>query len=300
MTTELNHIKAGCLNVAYRDSGPSEAPVAILLHGFPYDICSYNEVSRILNGRGIRTITPYLRGYGATEFLSPDIPRSGEQAALGSDLLALMDALSLSDAVVAGYDWGGRAACIVSALWPDRVSGLVSGGAGYNIQDIKNSAKPINPEDEVRYWYQYYFHLDRGRNALRDNRKELCKFIWKLWSPSWEFDDKTYEETAASFENGDFVDVVVHSYRHRFANIAGDPKFADIEEKLARQPLITVPSIILQGADDTVDPPTDIDTAKAHFTGPYERHILAGVGHNIPQEAPQEFAKAVEKLIHKD
>lgn len=293
----MKHVIAGDLEVAYHDFGPRDGPTAILLHGFPYDARSYDEVAARLARKGIRSVVPYLRGYGKTRFISDDIPRSGEQAALGSDLLALMDALSISEAVVGGYDWGGRAACIVAALWPERVTGLVSCGVGYNIQDIGKAGKPAPPEKEARYWYMYYFHTERGRAALKTNRKDLCKFIWKLWSPSWSFDDETYDETAVSFENPDFVEIVIHSYRHRFGGVPGDSRLAEIERRLAARPRISVPTIILQGADDGVDPPEKDDLICGYFTGKYTRRVISGTGHNPPQEAPEEFADAIKKLV---
>ncbi len=288
---------AGDLKVAYHEFGPTDGPAAILLHGFPYDARSYDEVAQRLSQRGIRSIVPYLRGYGPTQFVSDDTPRSGEQAALGADLLAFMDALSISEAVLAGYDWGGRAACIVAALWPERVNGLLSCGVGYNIQDIPNAGVPASPAEEARYWYMYYFLAERGRKALEANRTEVCRFIWELWSPTWSFGDQTFSETAESFQNPDFAEVVIHSYRHRFGNAPGDPRFADIEKRLERQPEISVPTIILQGADDAVDPPENHDPVRDYFTGSYERIILRETGHNPPQEAPVEFADVLEKMF---
>ena len=217
---------------------------------------------------------------------------------LGNDLLALMDALHIERAVVAGYDWGGRAACIVAALWPERVIGLVS-GAGYNIQHIASAMKPASPDKEHRLWYQYYFHSERGRAGLAQNRYELCKLLWRLWSPTWEFDEATYARSAASFDNPDFVDVVIHSYRHRYALVAGDPAVAAIEARLARRPPITVPTVVLHGDDNGVHPLATDDVERVHFTGPYERRVIHGVGHNLPAEAPAEFANAVLGLIER-
>lgn len=233
----LKFIQAGVLSVAYFDHGPSNGDRVLLLHGFPYDVHAFDVVSDVLVSKGCRVIVPYLRGYGSTQFLSANTPRSGQQAVLAHDILAFMDALKISRAVLAGYDWGGRAACILAALWPDRVNGLVSVG-GYNIHDIPGSVKPQKPEDEYRFWYQYYFHSERGRTGLFENRRELCKLLWRLWSPTWEFTDEDFNQTASSFDNPDFVDVVIHSYRHRYG-------------------------------------------------------LVPGVGHNLPQEAPREFAKAV-------
>jgi pimeloyl-ACP methyl ester carboxylesterase len=207
----------------------------------------------------------------------------------------LLDALRIRKAVLAGYDWGGRAACVVSALWPERVAGLVS-CTGYNIQDIANSTRPADPEQEARLWYQYYFHTGRGRNGLTEKRRELCRLLWKMWSPTWEFDDATFERTAASFDNEDFVDVVIHSYRHRFGSVAGDPRYASVEARLADQPKIQVPAINLHGAVDGVMPAVLSETHGKYFTGAYQRRVLPNIGHNVPQEAPHAFADAVLEL----
>lgn len=288
-------IRTAVLDVAYEWSGPDGALPVLLLHGFPYDPRGYDEVVAIVNAAGFRTIVPYLRGYGGTRFLSADTLRSGEQAALGQDLLELLDALQLGKAVLAGYDWGGRAACAVSALWPERVAGLVS-CTGYNIQDIPNSTRPADPEQEARLWYQYYFYTGRGRNGLTEKRRALCRLLWKMWSPAWAFDDATFERTAASFDNEDFVDVVIHSYRHRFGSVAGDPRYAPVEAQLATQPKIGVPTIILHGADDGVTPHRGSEAHGKYFSGPYQRRVLPNVGHNVPQEAPHAFADAVLEL----
>jgi pimeloyl-ACP methyl ester carboxylesterase len=292
----LKRVEAGHLSVAYEDSGNADGVPVILLHGFPYDIRAYDEVTPLLVSAHCRVIVPYLRGYGQTKFLSSDTLRSGQQAVLAHDLLALMDALSISRAVLGGYDWGGRAACIVAALWPQRVRGLVS-GTGYNIQDIAGSSKPTAPESEFRYWYQYYFHSERGRAGLELNRHGLCKLLWKLWSPNWRFDDMTYERTAASFQNADFVSVVIHSYRHRFGLMPGDPEAEDTERRLAGQPTVTVPTIALDGGVDGVTPPGSSEHDTRHFTGKFERRVIPLVGHNLPQEAPEEFAQAVLAFV---
>jgi pimeloyl-ACP methyl ester carboxylesterase len=288
-------IRTAVLDVAYEQSGPEAALPVVLLHGFPYDVRSFDAVVAIVNAAGFRTIVPYLRGYGGTTFLSADTLRSGEQAALGQDLKQLLVALGIERAVLGGYDWGGRAACVVSALWPERVAGLVSCG-GYNIQDIPNAFKPADPEQEARLWYQYYFHTERGRNGLAQKRAELCRLLWKMWSPTWAFDDATFERTAVAFDNDDFVDVVIHSYRHRAGNAAGDPNYASIEARLAAQPGIGVPTIVLHGADDGVTPCHLSEPHRKYFTAPYERRVLNHVGHNPPQEAPREFAEAVLQL----
>src|SRR5216684_8717919 len=246
---DLKRIRSGTLEIAYEESGPPNGMPVVLLHGFPYDPRAYDEVVPPLVAAGCRTIVPYLRGYGPTRFLSAETPRSGQQAALAKDLLDLLDALALPDAVLAGYDWGGRAACIVAALWPQRVRGLVS-GAGYNIQDIAGSVVPRDPDEEHRLWYQYYFHSERGRAGLRANRRALGRLLWQLWSPNWQFDDATFDRSAPSFDNPDFVDVVIQSYRHRFGYAAGDPALESIERQLVAQPAITVPTIVLHGEAD--------------------------------------------------
>jgi pimeloyl-ACP methyl ester carboxylesterase len=292
---QLARVRTPVLDVACEQSGPADALPVLLLHGFPYDIRSFDEVVSLVNAAGFRTIVPYLRGYGGTRFLAVDTLRSGEQAALGQDLKELLDALDIDRAVLAGYDWGGRAACVVSALWPERVAGLVSCG-GHNIQDIANSHQPADAEQEARFWYQYYFHTSRGRNGLTQRRAELTRLLWKMWSPTWAFDDATFNRTVTSFDNEDFVDVVVHSYRHRTGSAAGDPRYASIEARLAAQPGIGVPTIVLHGAKDGVIPCQLSETHGRYFHGPYQRRVLARVGHNPAQEAPQAFAEAVLRL----
>jgi pimeloyl-ACP methyl ester carboxylesterase len=289
----MRRIRAGVLDVAYLEVGPAEGAPVILLHGFPYDVHAYDEAAARLGTAGCRCIVPYLRGYGPTRFLSADAPRSGQQAALGADLLALMDALDVRQAVLGGYDWGGRAACIVAALWPERVRGLVSCGAGYNIQDIEAAGEPAAPEQEHRLWSQYYFHSERGRAGLAADREGVCRLLWRLWSPSWPFSDDMFGRSAVAFDNPDFVDVVIHSYRHRFGLVPGDPALEPIESRLAGQPAISVPSVVLEGADDGVHPPTEIDGHARHFSGPYMRHVIREAGHNLPQEKPDIFAEAV-------
>jgi pimeloyl-ACP methyl ester carboxylesterase len=288
-------IQTPVLDVAYEESGPAGGLPVLLLHGFPYDPRSFDAVVAIVNAAGFRTIVPCLRGYGGTRFLSADTLRSGEQAALGQDLRELLDALGIEKAVLGGYDWGGRAACVVSALWPERVAGLVSCG-GYNIQDIPNSHKPADPEQEARLWYQYYFHTERGRNGLTQKRREISRLLWKMWSPSWAFDDATFDRSAASFDNEDFVDVVIHSYRHRTGFVAGDSRYAPVEARLAAQPNIGVPTIALHGAVDGVTPVRSSEGHAKKFTAEYQRRVLENVGHNPPQEAPQAFADAILEL----
>ena len=292
----LRRVAAGVLEVAYRETGPPDGAPVLLMHGFPYDIHAYAEVAPILAGRGCRVIVPYLRGFGPTRFLSDATPRSGEQAALGADLLALMDALGVPRAVLAGYDWGGRAACVVAALWSERCSGLVSFNS-YNIQNIAGAMRPDLPENEHRLWYQYYFHSERGRNGLASDRRAVCRLLWRLWSPSWAFDDATFERSAAAFDNPDFVDVVIHSYRHRFGLVPGDPALAGIERRLAAQPAITVPAITFDGADDGVRPPATPAQHAHRFKGPRSHRVVPGVGHNMPQEVPQVFADAVMEMV---
>jgi pimeloyl-ACP methyl ester carboxylesterase len=289
---EQARVRTPVLDVVYEHSGPAQGLPVVLLHGYPYDVRAFDDVVPVLNDAGLRTIVPYLRGYGGTRFLSPDTPRSGEQAALGQDLLELLDALNIAQAGLAGFDWGSRAACVVAALWPQRVRGLVSCTA-YQIQDIANSGKPADPEQERRFWYQYYFQTKRGRNGLAANRAELGRLLWKLWSPTWPFDAAVFQRTAASFENPDFVDVVIHSYRHRMGNAPGDPRYAAIESQLARLPKISVPTIAVHGAVDDVNPVQNTQGHQRYFTGPYERRVFENIGHNPPQEAPLAFADAI-------
>lgn len=291
-------VVAGDLLVTFESAGPPNGVPAILLHGFPYDVRAYDEVTPQLVAVGCRVIVPYLRGYGATTFRSATTLRSGQQAVLAQDLRSLMDALSIERALLAGYDWGGRAACIVAALWPERVIGLVSGN-GYNIQDIAAAVEPQLPQDEYRYWYQFYLHGERGRSGLERNRHAFCKLLWQLWSPTWAFDDATFARTARSFDNPDFVDVVVHSYRHRYGLVAGANNADEVERHLALLPSIAVPTITLDGDADGVLPAGSSAPHAHRFTGPYARRVVAGAGHNLPQEAPAEFAAAVIALLSK-
>jgi pimeloyl-ACP methyl ester carboxylesterase len=292
----LKQIQAGVLSVAYLESGVSKGAPVFLLHGFPYDVHAYDVASDILASKGCRVIVPYLRGYGPTRFIDADTPRSGQQAVLAHDLLTFMDALKIPNAVLAGYDWGGRAACIIAALWPGRVRALVSVG-GYNIQDIPGSIEPQHPEIEYRYWYQYYFHSARGRAGLAQNRRELCRLLWRLWSPTWKFSDADFDQSAVSFDNPDFVEVVIHSYRHRYGLVAGDPSVEATEQRLTRLPKISVPTMALDGGDDGVAPLGGSTDHHHCFTGAYEHRVISGVGHNLPQEAPGEFAAAVFSFI---
>ncbi len=289
-------IQAGVLDIALYEAGPASGPPVFLMHGFPYDIQTYAEVAPLLVAQGCRVFVPYLRGFGPTRFLNANTPRSGEQAALGADLLALMDALKVPQAVLAGYDWGGRAACVLAALWPERCKGLVSFNS-YNIQNIARAMEPDLPANEHSLWYQYYFHNARGHAGLAKDRRGICKLLWKLWSPTWKFDDATFEQSAAAFDNPDFVDVVIQSYRHRYALAAGDPAYLDIERRLAAQPAICVPAITFDGADDGVRPPAPASQHGRMFTGARAHRLVAGVGHNMPQEVPQVFADAVMELV---
>jgi pimeloyl-ACP methyl ester carboxylesterase len=296
--TPLKTIRAGVLDVAYFEAGPADGPPVALMHGFPYDVHSYVDVAPMLAQAGCRVIVPYLRAYGPTSFVDAKTPRSGEQAALGADLLALMDALQVPRAVLAGYDWGGRACCVVAALWPQRCAGLVSFNS-YNIFDHARAQEPLPAEEEAPLWYQYYFHSERGRAALQRNRRGVTKLLWKQWSPTWKFDDATFERSAAAFDNPDWVDVVIHSYRHRFNLVAGDPAYAAIDRQLAKQPAVTVPTITFDGADDGVRPPAKAEAAAHRFTGPRSHRVVPGVGHNMPQEVPRVFADAVLELVRR-
>jgi pimeloyl-ACP methyl ester carboxylesterase len=295
---EVAHVRTSVLDIGYEHSGPADAPVVALLHGYPFDVRAFDRVVPILNAAGFRTVVPYLRGYGPTRFLSPDTLRSGEQAALGMDLLELLDALQITQATLAGFDWGGRAACVVSALWPQRSRGLIT-CTGYQIQDIANSNKPIDPEQERRFWYQFYFNTERGRKGLTEMRREIGQLLWKLWSPGWAFDEAEFLETAKSFDNPDFVEVVIHSYRHRIRNAAGDPRYVSIEAQLGNLPKISVPTVAIHGTDDEVNPPQKSEGHHRFFTGYYERRLFDKVGHNPPQESPQEFARAVIDLYRR-
>ena len=292
----LRHVDAGVLNVAYYEAGPDDGPVVVLLHGFPYDIHSYVDVAPQLAARGCRVIVPYLRGYGPTRFLDGSTMRSGEQAAIGADLMALMDALSIPRAVFAGYDWGGRAACVGAALWPERCIGLVSVNS-YLIQDIANALKPAKAEREVPYWYQWYFQIERGRAGLAADRRSITRILWQQWSPNWKFDEACLERTSAAHDNPDYVDIVIHSYRHRYGLVDGDPRYADIQRKLAALPPITVPAITLDGEGDGVAPATDGRASAAKFTGRRIHRKIPRAGHNLPQEEPEAFAAAVMELI---
>jgi pimeloyl-ACP methyl ester carboxylesterase len=280
------------LDVAYHEAGPAGGQPVLLLHGFPYDIHSYAEVAPLLAGAGYRVIVPYLRGHGPTRFLRPGTARSGQQAAVGADVIALMDALAIPRAIVAGYDWGGRAACVAAALRPDRVAGLVCVN-GYLIQDISTAMRPLRPDLEAGFWYFFYFLTERGRAGLAANRREIAEVIWRRNSPKWAFDMADLDRAAEAFDNPDYVDVVIHSYRHRLGHAAGAPEYAEAEAALAGSPAITVPAVTLDGTADGNFPATDGSAGAAHFTGPRIHRQVHDAGHNLPQEAPVAFADAV-------
>jgi len=294
----IKQIKAGVLDVGYLDIGPSVGPPVLLLHGWPYDIHSYVDVAPMLAARGCRVIVPHLRGHGSTRFLDSATPRSGQQAAIGADVIALMDALKMPRAVVAGYDWGGRAACVAAALWPERCAGLVSVNS-YLIQDIVRAGQPIPARIEAGLWYQFYFLTERGRAGLTANRRDIARIMWARNSPSWRFDDAAFDRSAVAFDNPDYVDVVIHSYRHRLGHAAGYPPYEELEKRLAAQPTITVPTITLDGAADGVVPATDGKATAGKFAGGRQHRVIPSVGHNLPQEDPAAFAAAVWELASK-
>lgn len=288
-------MRAGRLDVELLRSGDPAGPPVVLLHGFPYDAHGFDAVAVRLADAGADVVVPWLRGYGGTRFVDPAAPRSGQQAAIAHDLLDLLDALGLEAPVLGGYDWGGRAACIVAALWPDRVAGLVSGN-GYLLQDIASSGTPSAPDLERRYWYQYYLHGERGRSGLEQRRGELAELLWREWSPAWSFTAEEFERTRGAFDNPDFVDVVVHSYRHRFGLVDGDPAYAPTERRIAARPVVTVPAVVLDGRHDTVALPQTRAEHERHFTALVD-HRLVEAGHALPQEAPEEFAQAILRLM---
>jgi pimeloyl-ACP methyl ester carboxylesterase len=295
--TSIRQIDAGDLNVGYVDEGPANGPVVILLHGWPYDINSYVDVVPLLTNEGYRVIVPYLRGYGTTRFRDPNAPRNGEPAALAADAVALMDALHIDKAILAGYDWGARTADIVAALWPERVKGLVS-VSGYLIGSQEAGKTPLLPAAELQWWYQFYFATDRGQAGYDRYRHDFAKLIWKLASPQWRFDDATFERSAAALRNPDHVAVTIHNYRWRLGLAEGEPKYAVLEGRLASLPNITVPTITMEG-DANGAPHPDPASYAQRFTGKY-KHVLVrgGVGHDLPQEAPRAFARAVIDVDH--
>jgi pimeloyl-ACP methyl ester carboxylesterase len=290
--SSLKQIDAGLLNVGYAEAGPSNGRPVILLHGWPYDIYSFVDVTPLLAAAGYRVIVPYLRGYGTTRFLSSGTFRNGQQSVVALDIIALMDALKIEKAILAGFDWGARTADIVAALWPERCKALVS-VSGYLIGSQAAGRAPLPPKAELQWWYQFYFATDRGREGYEKYRHDFAKLIWQLASPKWNFDDATFDRTAASFDNPDHVAIVIHNYRWRQALVAGEPKYDDLETRLAGAPVITVPTITLEG-DANGAPHPDPSAYAKKFSGKYaQRTIPGGVGHNLPQEAPEAFAKAV-------
>jgi pimeloyl-ACP methyl ester carboxylesterase len=291
----VRQVDTDLLSIGYHEVGPENGHPIILLHGFPYDIHSYIEVAPMLAAQGYRVIVPHLRGHGSTRFLSSDTPRSGQQAAIGADVIDLMDALHIPEAVLAGYDWGGRAACVTAALRPTRVVGLVSVN-GYLIQDIAKAGAPAPAQVEWGQWYQHYFQSERGRAGLTANRNDIARILWRNNSPHWKFDDATFARAASAFDNPDYVAVVLHAYRHRLGAASGYPDYEAAEQRLAAQPVIKVPTITLDGLDDGVVPATDGKSSAARFSGPRSHRQIPGAGHNLPQESPKAFADAVAAL----
>jgi pimeloyl-ACP methyl ester carboxylesterase len=290
-------IDAGVLTVGYAEAGPADGPAVVLLHGWPYDIHSYMDVAPVLAGQGYRVLVPYLRGHGATRFRSQETFRTGQQSVPAVDVIALMDALEIEAAILGGFDWGARTACIVAALWPERCTGLVS-VSGYLIGSQAAGRRPLPPEAELQWWYQYYFATERGRVGYDENRYDFAKLIWRTASPKWNFDDATFARSAVALNNPDHVDIVIHNYRWRLGLADGDPQQNDLELRLARAPVIAVPTITLEG-DANGAPHPDPATYAGRFSGPYEhRTIEGGVGHNLPQEAPDAFAQAVLDVLH--
>jgi pimeloyl-ACP methyl ester carboxylesterase len=288
----LKQIDAGVLNVGYAEAGPADGPVVVLLHGWPYDVHSFVDVAPLLASAGFRVIVPYLRGYGTSRFLSSDTPRNGQQSVVAVDAIALMDALKVQKATIGGFDWGARTANIIAALWPERCNGLVS-VSGYLIGNQEAGKIPLPPSAELQWWYQYYFATGRGRVGYDKYRRDFSKLIWQLASPKWEFDDATFDRTAASFDNPDHVAIVIHNYRWRLDLARGEPKYDDLEKRLAAGPVITVPTITLEG-DANGAPHPEPSSYTKKFSGKYaHRLITGGIGHNLPQEAPRAFAEAI-------
>ena len=288
----LKQIDAGLLNVGYVEAGPDDGPAVILLHGWPYDIHSFVDVAPLLASAGYRVIVPYLRGYGSTRFLSSETVRNGQQSVVALDIIALMDALKIEKATLAGFDWGARTADIIAALWPERCKALIS-VSGYLIGSQEAGKAPLPPEAELQWWYQFYFATERGRVGYEKNRHDFAKLIWQLASPKWEFDDATFDRSAAAFDNPDHVAIVIHNYRWRLALAQGESNYDDLEKRLATGPIISVPTITLEG-DANGAPHPDPSAYAKKFSGKYASRIIkGGVGHNLPQEAPQAFAEAV-------
>ncbi len=289
----VKQIDAGDLNVGYAEAGPSDGQPVLLLHGWPYDIHSYADASAVLAAKGFRVIVPFLRGFGTTRFLSPDAMRNGQQAALAHDAIALLDALDIHSAILGGFDWGGRTANNVAALWPQRVSGLVA-VSGYITVDLAANRKPLTPQAEYGWWYQYYFATSRGEAGYRQNTKDFNRLIWTNASPLWHFDDATYDLSAAAFENPDHADIVIHNYRWRLSLAHGESRYDADEHRLAAKPQITVPTITI--GSDFDGAAKDGAAYRPLYTGPYEHRVLDGIGHNVPQEAPHQFASAIADI----
>jgi pimeloyl-ACP methyl ester carboxylesterase len=289
-------VRTPTLEIAYLESGPANGLPVVLLHGWPSDPHDWDDVAAVLASSGYRVLVPWLRGYGPTRFLDASTPRSGQQAALGADVRDFMDALGIRQALLAGYDWGGRGACVCAALWPERVSALVSIN-GYNLQNIPVAGRPGAAAQEHRHWYQWYVHTERGRAGLQQNRRDIARLLWRLWSPNWQFDEATFEATAVSFDNPDFVDVTIQSYRHRYGNAPGDPALEPLEQRLTEQPPITVPTIVLHGACDGVGPPEQSERHARHFTARYERRVIPVAGHFLSRETPNAVVQAVRDLL---
>lgn len=291
----LKQIDAGVLNVGYAEAGPADGPAVVLLHGWPYDIHTYVDVAPLLASAGYRVIVPYLRGYGTTRFLSSDTPRNGQQSVLAVDVIALMDALKIEQAIVGGCDWGARTANIVAALWPRRVKAMVS-VSGYLIGNRETNKKPLPPKAELQWWYQYYFATERGRAGYQEYRRDFAKLIWQLASPEWKFDDATFEHSASALDNPDQVDITIHNYRWRLSLSEGESKYDELEQRLAEPPVIAVPTITLEGDANGAPHPDPAAYAKK-FSGPYAHRLISGgIGHNLPQEAPDGFAKAIMEV----
>jgi pimeloyl-ACP methyl ester carboxylesterase len=291
----LKQIDAGVLNVGYAEAGPADGPVVILLHGWPYDIHSFVDVVPLLASAGYRVIVPHLRGHGTTRFLSSETFRNSQQSVVALDITALMDALKIQTAILAGYDWGARTADIIAALWPERCKALVSVN-GYLINNLERNKLPLPPKVEWGWWYQYYFATERGRAGFDANRHDFAKLIWAFNSPKWDFDDATFDRTAASFNNPDYVSIVIHNYRWRLSLAEGDPQYDDLEKRLAEGPVIAVPTITLDGDSDGVAPASDGTSYAQKFSGKRTHQIIQGAGHNLPQEAPLAFAKAIVEV----
>ncbi|WP_327128135.1 alpha/beta fold hydrolase [Streptomyces sp. NBC_01727] len=291
----LKQVDAGVLNIGYAEAGPAGGPVVVLLHGWPYDIHSYVDVTPLLAAEGYRVVVPYLRGHGTTRFLSSKTFRNAQQSVVALDIIALMDALKIEKAVLAGFDWGARTADIIAALWPARCKALVS-VTGYLITNRERNKAPLAPEAEWTWWYQYYFATERGRLGLERYKHAFARLIWKNVSPTWHFDDATFERTAAAFDNPDWVPIVIHNYRWRLGLAGGDPQFDQLEEQLAQSPAISLPTITLDGELDPFTPPGDGASYRGRFTGRYAHRTLKGIGHNLPQEAPEAFAEAVVEV----